>query len=236
MTLLSSFFQLRQRIFGLEKKWRQPRGFSLIEVLIVTAIFLILLIVTSQQFSVQLAKGRDARRKADLDLIKKAYEDYASDRNQYPPHGTLTTCGDASGTALEGYLSEIPCDPDTTPYLYVPFPDFSNTSGGFRVYAKLEIQTDPDISTLGCDQGLGCGVPESLVPSNPEQYNYGVSEGVPVYFSGGVPGIASEGICCPYGNTSCNSTTLIYGVCPGNPPYAPFPDTEACIANSPCTE
>jgi len=237
MSPFSYFFQqLRHKIFGSKKKRSQKKGYSLIEVLIVTAIFLLLLILASQQLATQLAKGRDARRKSDLDRIKKAYEDYASDRNQYPPFGTLDTCGDASVTALAGYLSEIPCDPDGTPYLYVPYPDFSDTSGGFRVYAKLELETDPDIATLGCNQGIGCGIPISLVSPGPEEYNYGVSEGIPVYYTGGSADVPAEGICCPQGNTACNMTTLINGACPASVPYAPFPDLPACIQYSSCTQ
>lgn len=235
MSPFFSVFQLQHSSMKTKKK-RSKKGFSLIEVLIVVAIFLILLILAFQQLGVQLAKGRDARRKSDLDTIKKAYEDYASDRNQYPPYGTLDSCGDPSATALAGYLSDIPCDPDGTPYLYVPYPDFSDTSGGFRVYARLELEDDPDIATLGCNFGIGCGIPVTLVPTNPEEYNYGVSEGVPVYYTGDVGEIPTEGICCPLGNTACNQTTLINGACPGSPPYAPFESRQACIDNSPCTE
>lgn len=218
------------------KKRQRHGGFSLIEMLIVVAIFLLLLILASQQLGTQMAKGRDARRKADLDKIKKVFEDYASDRNQYPPFGTLDNCGDPSATALAGYINEIPCDPRGNPYLYVPYPDFSDTSGGFRVYAQLEIEEDPDIKILGCNFGIGCGIPVTLVATNPESYNYGVSEGVPVYFTGDAGQIPTEGICCPVGNSACNITTLVNGACPGNPPYAPFPDNQSCIENSPCTE
>lgn len=221
----------------LSQKKELRQGFSLIEVLIVVAIFLVLLLLMSQQLGTQMAKGRDARRKADLDKIKKAFEDYASDRSQYPPYTVLENCGSSVGTALEGYLNQIPCDPyDGSPYLYVPYPDFSDTSGGFRVYAKLELETDPNIATLGCNQGIGCGIPVTIVPTNPEYYNYGVSEGIPVYYTGDGGDIPTEGICCPVGNTSCNTTTLINGACPGTPPYAPFPDQPTCVANSPCTE
>ena len=216
-------------------KTKNATGLSLIEILVVTAILMIVLIAGLWQFSTQMAKGRDARRKADLDRIKKAYEDYATDYSQYPPFGTLDSCGDSSATALASYLPEIPCDPaDGSPYLYVPYPDFGDTSGGFRVYAKLEQELDPDVATLGCNQGIGCGVPVSVI-ADPEAYNYGVSEGVPVYYTGDGGVVPTEGICCPQGNTACNITSLTNGACPGSPPSAPFPDLASCIANSPCT-
>ena len=219
------------------KKQTKKKGFSLIELLVVVGIIGLLLIIGFQQFGLQMAKGRDARRKADLDKIKKIYEDYAGDYNQYPPFGTLDNCGDSTGTALEKYLNEIPCDPaDGSPYVYAPYPDFGDTSGGYRVYSKLELDEDPDIATLGCDQGIGCGIPVTLISTGAEEYNYGVSEGVPVYYTGDGGGeVPTEGICCPLVNTSCNQTTLVGGACPGSPPYAPYPDLAACIANSPCT-
>ena len=116
-TRTPSFFQ----VFSRRKQVKKRRGFSLIEVLVVVGILALLLIIGFQQFGTQMAKGRDARRKADLDKIKKVYEDYASDYNQYPPFGTLDTCGDSTGTALEKYLNEIPCDPaNGSPYVYAP--------------------------------------------------------------------------------------------------------------------
>ena len=219
---------------------RKKLGFSLIEVLIVAAVFIILLVVAAQQFGPQMAKGRDARRKSDLETIKKAFEDYASDRNQYPPFGTLDSCGDSAGTALEAYLAVIPCDPlDETPYIYVPYPDYANTSGGYRVYAKLEVLTDPTITTLGCSAEVGCGLTVETIPEQPERYNYGVSEGVPVGVSEGDPlptDVPTQGICCPPNTDSCNMTALVSGSCPGNPPSAPFPNLSACIQYSVCTQ
>ena len=218
------------------KNKQKKQGFSLIEVMIVVTILAVLFIIAAAMLGTQMAKGRDARRKTDLEKIKKAFEDYASDRSQYPPIGILNNCGDASATALSGYLTEIPCDPyDNSPYLYVPFPDFTDTTGGFRVYAQLEVDTDPVIGTLGCNLGIGCGIPATIVAS-PEEYNYGVSEGVPVYYTGGDTQIPTQGICCPQGNTACNITQLVGGACPNNPPVAPWPDLASCIANTPCTQ
>jgi len=218
------------------KKNKREAGLSLIEVLIVVGILAVLLLLGLQQVGTQMAKGRDARRKADLNLIKTTFEDYVSDTSFYPPFGILDTCGDPSGTALDGYIHEIPCDPaDGSSYLYMPYPDFGDTSGGFRVFAKLEMDTDSDIETLGCNYGLGCGVPTTLVPVGAEEYNYGVSEGIPVYYTEGGTDIPTEGICCPYSSNNCTSSVLVQGACPGTPPYPPFPDLDACIQLSTCT-
>ena len=103
------------------------------------------------------------------------------------------------------------------------------------MYATLEVETDPVIATLGCDQGIGCGVPVTIIPTGAEDYNYGVSEGVPVYYTGDGGGeVPTDGICCPLGNTACNMTTLVGGACPGSPPHAPYPDLDTCILNSLC--
>ncbi len=217
------------------KNTQERRGFSLIEIIIVVTIIAVLFVVAAAMLGPQMAKGRDARRKADLEKIKKAFEDYASDRGQYPPIGVLTHCGDASATALSGYLNEIPCDPfDNSPYLYMPFPDATDTTGGFRVYAHLEVDTDPVIESLRCNAGIGCGLSVMTV-ANPEKYNYGVSEGVPVYYTvGDDVEIPTQGICCPQGNTTCNMTELVNGACPNIPPVAPWPDLDSCTQNTPC--
>ena len=51
-------------------------GFTLIELLISVAIIGILILTTLSLYNLQLRKGRDSRRKADLAKIQKVLEDY----------------------------------------------------------------------------------------------------------------------------------------------------------------
>src|SRR3990167_8762783 len=81
----SGFWMLDVRkasiIYNLKSKiWRPRRpGFTLIELLVIIAIIGILASFAIASFTSAQAKGRDSRRKADLDAMKKALELYKSD-------------------------------------------------------------------------------------------------------------------------------------------------------------
>lgn len=139
-------------------------GFSLIEIIVVVAIIGVLFVIVASQVGLgQMDKARDAKRKDSLKRIKIAFEEYYNDNNDYPPNTILDDC---DGNDLVPYLSKIPCDPaNGTAYEYVPDP-----SGGYRIYALLERESDPVIRELGCEGGC------PLAPS----YNYVVFEGVGV--------------------------------------------------------
>jgi len=116
------------------------KGFTLIEIMMV--VFIIGLLASIIVISVSMArgKGRDAKRKADIDSLRTAIEMYADSNQKYPsfpgvpPVPADATGGDvsklivdASGTyngPLAPYLERVPHDPkwpaDTTQdYQYV---------------------------------------------------------------------------------------------------------------------
>lgn len=132
------------------------RGLSLIEVLVVLAILAILIVLVLFSFrpQLQLAKGRDARRKADLSLLKNKLDDYYNDRGRYP------TSLDCKKDSLSPYLSSIPRDPRGDCYTY----EVDTTGQWYKIYAKLDNISDPIIASLGCQNGCG-----------PLGNNYGVS-------------------------------------------------------------
>ncbi len=104
------------------------RGFTLIELLVVIAIIgLLASIVVASLASVQ-GKGRDARRVADIDAIKKALAIYSVDNGAYPIAPATTTLAATStvGAALinANAISSIPTDPNGSQYYYV-----SNSTG-----------------------------------------------------------------------------------------------------------
>lgn len=166
-------------------------GISMIEVLIVTAVAGILLFMLIFTTFKQVSKGRDGRRKADLDKIKIAFEDYFNDNNCYPqPEQWLAMeCG---GDEFKPYLDSIPCDPlSKSHYLYLPAE--GGVCKGYRVLVKLENSNDPAIATVGCLSETGCGYPDDA------SYNYGIAQGVPVPiddFAGGGGGSADYGWYC----------------------------------------
>lgn len=158
------------------------KGFTLVEILIVVSILVILGTATLVGINpmMQIFKGYDAVRKADLQEIKIAFETYYEDHGCYPNFLTkteitnlgenydltsrennyvLSQCGSTTGTELEGYLDEIPCDPNTgDPYsFYIPAITVMDGTlltcpQKYLVYSKLANVFDPQLlkaSTLG---------------------------------------------------------------------------------------
>lgn len=85
---------------------------------ILAMIMTAMLVVLKPQM--QILKAKDAQRKADLNLISKALEDYLNDHPCYPEESMfLSILADCGGTSFRPYLSKIPCDPVTKqPYPY----------------------------------------------------------------------------------------------------------------------
>lgn len=157
----------------------KQRGFTLTELLIVIAILVLLILLIMVTLKTQLARGRDARRKADVDRIQKAFEEYFNDKACYPDGTILDNCGSAD---LSPYVSKVPCDPSRhEPYLYVTGTPDQCTS--YHVCAKLEDRTDPDIARIGCHPYTGCGFGAD--------YNYCVAVGTEVAASGFDPGVGT---------------------------------------------
>ncbi|MDO8551154.1 MAG: prepilin-type N-terminal cleavage/methylation domain-containing protein [bacterium] len=148
----------------LEKEKRNHfsnKGLTLIELLIVLAVISVIATFTLVALNpiTQMQKGRDARRKSDLQKLKNSFEDYYNDHKSYP--ATLV-CGD---TALAPYINKVPCDPqDNSSYFY-------STDGAtyYRVYTTLEYLKDESIAKAGCQNGC--------VPTQACAYNYGVTSG-----------------------------------------------------------
>jgi len=105
-------------------KKTHDRWFTLIELLVVIAIIGILASIVLVALNSSRAKGRDARRIADIRTIQLALETYYSDNNHYP----LSIYG--NGGLSPTYLPVVPSDPgsstacttgaETTCYKYVP--------------------------------------------------------------------------------------------------------------------
>lgn len=157
----------------------------MIELLVVLAIIGVMAILFFFGMRGQIEKGRDAKRKDDLEDIKIAYEDYYSDNDCYPPDDALSN---PASTALEPYLNPIPRDPLTDdPYRYLPL---SGTCPGYRLLTKLEFQDDPSIFEVGCTK-TSCGLSTDYL-----EVNYGVAVGTDVpedgFSNGEVPGEGSS--------------------------------------------
>ena len=94
------------------------QGFTLIELLVVIAIIGILASFAIASFTSAQAKGRDSRRKADVDAIKKALELFHSDTTgaAFYPQGMGTPTG--STLTTPGFIKAYPADPSSATLFY----------------------------------------------------------------------------------------------------------------------
>lgn len=143
-------------------KFSQKSGFTLIEVLIVLVIIGILIAVFFTYINPlgNRDKAADSQRKADLDKISIALEEYYSDNDCYPTQDDYQN----DSTVLVPYLNNVPCDPDTNEAYYYS-PEDTTCPQYYRIYTDLVWTADEAIAEVGCS--LGCGPGYS--------YNYGVS-------------------------------------------------------------
>ncbi|MGI6278508.1 MAG: type II secretion system protein [Patescibacteria group bacterium] len=169
----------------------KTKGFTLIEWLIVIAIISILLIIVFAHVNPLRERDRatDSRRKADLDRISIALEEFYSDHDCYPSQETFNL-----REGLRPYLSQTPRDPDTNePYAYIP--EDSSCPQYYRVYANLRWQDDSAINEVGCEGGCG---PDGI-------YNYGTaSPGVGLVTGETTTGCSGSG--CYYCQEDLDST------------------------------
>lgn len=161
-------------------------GFTLIELITAIAVLAVMLsaaLVILNPLE-QFKKSSDARRKSDLDHVRKALEIYYQDFNRYPPsfQGNLSTDGTADGVIAWGsdwapYLDVVPKDPSSSKR-YAYWTDATGQSYG--LFAALDRgANDPQ----SCNNGAAC------VTAN----TYSLSCGAPPDY-----------IACTYGITSPN--------------------------------
>jgi general secretion pathway protein G len=141
------------------------QGFTLVELIIAMVIIAILSATLWTNFLSSIAKGKDARRKQDLDGIAKALELYYNDKHLYPssvPFGQPFV-GDNNTV----YMSQLPNDPayPNAAYCYrSPTPGSPEPEGSYyQLYANLENTHDPQTfaAVVQC--------------SNNFYYNYGIA-------------------------------------------------------------
>jgi len=99
-------------------KINQAKGFTLIELLVVIAIIAILSTVVMAGLNSARAKGRDAKRLADIKAVQSALELCSDSGGGYPIHADAilaTSLGDAdacgTGVAFTTYMNPLPVNP-----------------------------------------------------------------------------------------------------------------------------
>lgn len=172
----------------MEKLRKKSGGFTLVEILIVMSIIALLIIAVMISFKGQSARATDAKRKTDLDNLRKYFEDYNNDHNAFPDQVTFDgyVCGSGD---MAPYFTQVPCDPATK----IHYGYFPAVNGGYRICTKLSDTTDMAIIAMGCEGPAGCGLGGG--------YNYCLSGGVTASAVGTEDEIITLGTPTPPGNT-----------------------------------
>lgn len=156
----------------------REKGLTIVEILVIMSVVSVLASFVFVVTPAHIKKGRDARRKTDLEKIKTALYDYYFDADCFPKE--LPECGEELKVDDKVYLGNFPCDPTGSHYGYQV--EDKECSQWFKILTNLEDTRDLGIVKVGCQ--YGCGPPEC-------NYNYGlastniqVNEGCP---AGGEP-------------------------------------------------
>ncbi|MBI2019141.1 type II secretion system protein [Candidatus Daviesbacteria bacterium] len=117
----------------LPKTVNNPKGFTLVELLVVISVIAVLSVIGITIFSGTQKTARDSRRRADVDALSKAVEaHYNSSKDQYCTANAGTYCAPVAAWFASGSL---PKDPQTSAdYTGVP----ANGATTYNVCATLE--------------------------------------------------------------------------------------------------
>ncbi len=139
------------------------KAFTLLELMIVIVILGVLAALISGQFISSLKKGRDAKRKADLEQIQRALDFYYEDNKKYPDEGIADGQLDLarseklchpSGCSTKTYIYKLPEDAKSD--CTYDYTHEEGTNGeGYSLYTTLENTQDqgPGVNQSGYTSG-----------------------------------------------------------------------------------
>lgn len=131
------------------------KGFTLIELLIVIIILGVLAALITGNFFTSLKKGRDTKRKADLEQVQRALEMYYEDNRVYPTTAGLTFNSQLchpDGCNTKVYMQKVPNDPVSGKnYQYLSF-----DGTDYKIFACLE-NDQQMLPYLSTGSTLACG-------------------------------------------------------------------------------
>lgn len=152
-------------------KQKNRSAFTLIELLVAIAIIGILATLLFANFSSIRERGRDVRRKSDLEELKKSLRLYYNDYQKHPAAGAGNTiAGLAWGSAFtvsgQVYMNTLPQDPGGKMYAY-----YSNAGENYCLVAELENAGDKELAVSRSRCAAVCkttaGAPDFTVSPQP---------------------------------------------------------------------
>jgi len=138
-------------------------GFTLLELLVVTAIIGILAMVVLASLSDARATARDTARVAGVREVQKALELYYIEHGGYPTQAFPDNLSVLATHLVPDYLPSISYDMSNVsgPTYYAPAP---NT---YLIYVSLEAETQSSPVSHGCKTGMGPALTSGLYPTSP---------------------------------------------------------------------
>jgi general secretion pathway protein G len=123
------------------------KGFTLIELLAVIAIIGILATVITASLLSARAKGRDAKRVADLNNIAAALKIYYADNLKYPTNLT---------SLVPNYLPKLPTDPSNSANYDYAALGSGTTCSSFHLGTSLEASTSVLSQAISASASTAC--------------------------------------------------------------------------------
>jgi type II secretion system protein G len=172
------------------KRAHGKKGLTLIELLIVIVLLGVLSTLVAGNLMTSLRRGRDSRRKGDINGISKALEVYNADFHSYPlsdENGQILGCGDGDDACSWGgefsitangeeviYMAKLPNDPSGAEYEYI------SDGERYGIFTKLENADDPDYRTNGANcGGVSCTYGATSVNTSVEELAPGGGDSEP---------------------------------------------------------
>ncbi|OGK66308.1 hypothetical protein A2313_03640 [Candidatus Roizmanbacteria bacterium RIFOXYB2_FULL_41_10] len=137
-------------------------GFTLMEILVVIAMIGILATIIMGTYLTSLKRGRDNRRKQDLEQVGRALELYYAQNNTYPTMEEVIWGSPLYNPAdnTRFYMKQLPVDPsdpDGDTYNYYYNSSELDSYQSYQLYSCLENERDSSYQEYVADCGIGCG-------------------------------------------------------------------------------
>lgn len=139
---------------------KMQKAFTLLEILVVIAMLGILATIIMTSYVSTLKKGRDSRRKQDLEQVGRALELYYFENNAYPTMRPEVSARLTWGESLENsagtkfYMKRLPQDPSHADDIYY---NYDSTDGTYyKLYSCLENTEDIAYQDYAADCGAQC--------------------------------------------------------------------------------